>query len=97
MGKNVVVKDIIEKNGEKCFLGKNVAGKNVVGKNVFGENCLAPYFNNFLIAVPPSVQPQPQDGKFVVRKGSTITLECDSKGNPPPKITWQRSVSILLF
>ena len=55
------------------------------------------YFNNFLIAVPPSVQPQPQDGKFVVRKGSTITLECDSKGNPPPKITWQRSVSILLF
>ena len=52
------------------------------------------YFHNFLIAVPPSVQPQPQDGKFVVRKGSTITLECDSKGNPPPKITWQRSVSI---
>ena len=42
MGKNVVVKDIMEKNGEKCFLGKNVAGKNVVGKNVFGENCLAP-------------------------------------------------------
>ena len=43
MGKNVVVKDIMEKNGEKCFLGKNVAGKNVVGKNVFGENCLAPH------------------------------------------------------
>ena len=42
MGKNVVVKDIIGKNGEKCFLGKNVVGKNVVGKNVFGENCLAP-------------------------------------------------------
>ena len=50
------------------------------------------YFN-FLIAVPPSVQPLPQDGKFVVRKGSTITLECESKGNPPPKITWTRSVS----
>ena len=45
MGKNVVVKDIMEKNGEKCFLGKNVAGKNVVGKNVFGENCLAPESN----------------------------------------------------
>jgi len=47
------------------------------------------------ILVPPSVQPQPQDGKFVVRKGSTITLECDSKGNPPPKITWQRSNNLL--
>ena len=52
---------------------------------------------SFLIAVPPSVQPLPQDGKFVVRKGSTITLECESKGNPPPKITWQRSVSILII
>ena len=48
----------------------------------------------FFIAVPPSVQPLPQDGKFVVRKGSTITLECEAKGNPTPKITWQRAVSI---
>ena len=48
----------------------------------------------FFIAVPPSVQPLPQDGKFVVRKGSTITLECEAKGNPAPKITWQRAVSI---
>jgi len=47
------------------------------------------------ILVPPSVQPLPQDGKFVVRKGSTITLECESKGNPPPKITWQRSNNLL--
>lgn len=47
------------------------------------------------ILVPPSVQPLPQDGKFVVRKGSTITLECEAKGNPPPKITWQRANNVL--
>lgn len=51
----------------------------------------------FLLAVPPSVQPLPRDGKFVVRKGSTITLECESKGNPPPTIIWQRSVSLFIF
>ena len=51
---------------------------------------------SIFITVPPSVQPLPQDGKFVVRKGSTITLECEAKGNPVPKITWQRSVSTLL-
>ena len=48
MGENVVVKDIMEKNGAKCFLGKNVAGKNVVGKNVFGENCRAPGLDGFV-------------------------------------------------
>jgi len=47
------------------------------------------------ILVPPSVQPLPQDGKFVVRKGSTITLECEAKGNPTPKITWQRANNVL--
>jgi len=47
------------------------------------------------ILVPPSVQPLPQDGKFVVRKGSTITLECEAKGNPAPKITWQRANNVL--
>ncbi len=49
-------------------------------------------FLSFL-AVPPSVSPQPSDGKFVVRKGSTITLECEARGNPMPVITWQRAVS----
>eukprot|EP00093_Oithona_nana_P010757 10757.XXX_265016_286838_1 [CDS] Oithona nana genome sequencing. len=47
------------------------------------------------ILVPPSVQPLPQDGKFVVRKGSTITLECEAKGNPTPKITWLRKNNLL--
>ena len=45
------------------------------------------------LSVPPSVYPKPSDGKFVVRKGSTITLECDGRGNPKPKITWRREVS----
>lgn len=47
------------------------------------------------ILVPPSVSPQPSDGKFVVRKGSTITLECEAKGNPTPEITWQRANNLL--
>lgn len=44
------------------------------------------------IAVPPVVQPKPRDGRFVVRKGSTISLECSARGNPAPTITWTRTV-----
>ena len=48
------------------------------------------YFVFFL--VPAYVEPQPTDGKFVVRKGSTITLSCRATGNPLPTVTWQRKV-----
>ena len=34
----------------------------------------------------------PSDGNLVVRKGSTITLECEANGNPRPKIIWHRMV-----
>ena len=48
-------------------------------------------FNYFV--VPAYVEPQPTDGKFVVRKGSTITLSCRATGNPMPTVTWQRKVT----
>ena len=47
-----------------------------------------------LFAVPAYVEPQPTDGKFVVRKGSTITLSCRATGNPLPTVTWQRKVRV---
>jgi hypothetical protein len=33
-----------------------------------------------------------QDGRYVVRKGSTITLECRAAGNPRPTISWRKKV-----
>jgi hypothetical protein len=33
-----------------------------------------------------------QDGRYVVRKGSTITLECRATGNPRPTISWRKKV-----
>lgn len=47
------------------------------------------------VLVPPLVQPKPKDGRFVVRKGSTISLECSARGNPPPTITWTRTNNML--
>jgi len=47
------------------------------------------------ILVPPKVEPVPRDGKFVVRKGSTITLSCKMTGNPIPVLTWQRANNVL--
>lgn len=42
------------------------------------------------VLVPPNIESRPSDGKFVVRAGSTITLECQATGNPHPEITWTR-------
>jgi len=47
------------------------------------------------VLVPPSVQAQPSNGKFVVRSGSTITLECRAQGNPMPKVAWTRQNSMM--
>ena len=66
--------------------------QNVLKKRHF-ENKIQNLIYYFSVSVPASISPQPSDGKFVVRKGSTITLECEARGNPKPKITWQRAVS----
>jgi len=47
------------------------------------------------VLVPPSVQAQPSNGKFVVRAGSTITLECRAQGNPMPRVAWTRQNSMM--
>ena len=40
------------------------------------------------------LQAQPSNGKFVVRSGSTITLECRAQGNPMPRVSWTRLVRL---
>lgn len=49
------------------------------------------------ILVPPSVRPVPQNGQITARKGSTVTLECKSSGNPVPNIAWHKKVSTDFF
>ena len=50
------------------------------------------------ISVPPSVMPEPSSGKVVVRKDTTVTLECKANGNPSPSVTWtKRSFSSQLY
>ena len=45
--------------------------------------------------VPPRVRAKPEDGNIVVKKGTEVTLECSASGNPVPKVTWIRDVSII--
>ncbi|XP_023342737.1 limbic system-associated membrane protein [Eurytemora carolleeae] len=47
------------------------------------------------VLVPPRVESTPSDGRLVVRKGTTITLECRGTGNPTPNITWTRENNML--
>jgi len=44
----------------------------------------------FLLLVPPSVMPEPSSGKIVVRKDTTVTLECKANGNPSPSVSWTK-------
>ena len=55
---------------------------------------LVTYFLSF-ISVPPRVRAKPEDGNIVVKKGTEVTLECSASGNPVPKVTWTREVSIM--
>ena len=34
--------------------------------------------------------PEPSSGKVVVRKDTTVTLECKANGNPSPTVTWTK-------
>ncbi|XP_056650529.1 roundabout homolog 3 isoform X1 [Monodelphis domestica] len=48
------------------------------------------------VHVPPQLVTQPQDQIAV--PGDTVTFQCETKGNPPPAIFWQKEGSqILLF
>ncbi|GFV05061.1 immunoglobulin superfamily DCC subclass member 3 [Trichonephila clavipes] len=40
------------------------------------------------LAVPPSVQPDPSNGKVIIRKGNPATLACNVSGIPQPVVTW---------
>ncbi len=50
--------------------------------------CIDVYMYISFIPVPPSVMPEPSSGKVVVRKDTTVTLECKANGNPSPVVTW---------
>ncbi|KAL8173786.1 UNVERIFIED_CONTAM: hypothetical protein K2H54_025370 [Gekko kuhli] len=54
-------------------------------------------FNQFgLKDVPPQLVTRPRDQ--IVAQGRTVTFQCETKGNPPPAVFWQKEGSqILLF
>ena len=39
---------------------------------------------------PPSLHSDPSSGKVVIKKGSAVTLECKTSGNPQPRVTWTK-------
>uniref|UniRef100_A0ACB8EY83 Uncharacterized protein n=1 Tax=Sphaerodactylus townsendi TaxID=933632 RepID=A0ACB8EY83_9SAUR len=46
--------------------------------------------------VPPQLVTRPRDQ--IVTQGRTVTFQCETKGNPPPAVFWQKEGSqILLF
>ncbi|XP_046382563.1 neural cell adhesion molecule 1-like isoform X1 [Ischnura elegans] len=47
------------------------------------------------ILVPPRIHFVSNDGKYEVKKGSTVTLECKASGNPVPFISWSRKNNLL--
>uniref|UniRef100_A0A8D0G6Z4 Roundabout guidance receptor 3 n=1 Tax=Sphenodon punctatus TaxID=8508 RepID=A0A8D0G6Z4_SPHPU len=48
------------------------------------------------VHVPPQLVTRPRDQ--IVTQGRTVTFQCETKGNPPPAVFWQKEGSqILLF
>ncbi|XP_053307991.1 roundabout homolog 3 [Spea bombifrons] len=48
------------------------------------------------VHVPPQLVTRPRDQ--IVARGRTVTFQCETKGNPPPAVFWQKEGSqILLF
>lgn len=53
---------------------------------------LSPCFFFFLsFPVPPQFVVQPQDQ--IVAPGENVSFRCETKGNPPPAIFWQKEGS----
>lgn len=50
---------------------------------------------HYFFLVPPRIIGITSNGKVSAKKGSDVTLQCNSTGNPPPTITWSRKVSFL--
>ena len=42
--------------------------------------------------VPPSIEADPPDGNFVVKKGKQIEVACKASGNPQPEVHWTKEV-----
>lgn len=47
------------------------------------------------ILIPPRIIGITSNGKVSAKKGSDVTLQCNSTGNPPPTITWSRKNNML--
>ena len=50
-----------------------------------------------LLPVPPTIEADPLDGNFVVKKGKHIELRCKAAGNPTPDVHWTKEVSLQHF
>ncbi|KAM7051740.1 roundabout homolog 3 [Molossus nigricans] len=51
---------------------------------------------SLIVHVPPQLVTQPQDQ--MAATGESVTFQCETKGNPPPAIFWQKEGSqVLLF
>jgi len=93
---------IIRKDQRFSLSGSNLTMHNIQVKDEGDYVCEVETYTepihqeNFLtVLIPPSVEPHPKDGKFVVRAGSTITLGCRAEGNPRPVISWRKERSQL--
>jgi len=91
-GERLIRKDarmaLIDYNLEISEVTEEDRGEYICNVETFGDPL--DQAHRLEVLVPPSIQSQPKDGKFVVRAGSTITLECQARGNPTPTITWTR-------
>eukprot|EP00095_Tigriopus_kingsejongensis_P002801 maker-scaffold157_size297442-snap-gene-1.23 protein:Tk02801 transcript:maker-scaffold157_size297442-snap-gene-1.23-mRNA-1 annotation:"limbic system-associated membrane" len=43
------------------------------------------------ILVPPTITTEPSNGQIVVKKGTTVSLSCEARGNPQPQLSWSKS------
>nr|XP_060643330.1 roundabout homolog 3 [Anolis sagrei ordinatus] len=58
--------------------------------------CLSLSSISSFLSVPPQLVTRPRDQ--IVTQGRTVTFQCETKGNPPPAVFWQKEGSqILLF